>query len=95
VDITGIGIAEFENNKNQITIHPNPFSTSTTITIGQPLNNASLVIFNPFGQVVKRINNITGENIMIKRSGLSTGIYVLSIEENGSVVSTIRMDIVD
>jgi hypothetical protein len=44
VDITGIGIVEFESSENHITIYPNPFSTSTTIKTGSLLKNASLII---------------------------------------------------
>ncbi len=64
---------------NAISFYPNPFSTETILKSNKILDNASLIIFNAFGQVVKRMDGITGKEIIIQRGDLSAGIYFVQL----------------
>jgi len=60
---------------------PNPFSTYTKITVGKELNDASLLLYNVFGQKVLSSQHISGRQIRINRGNLPTGIYIYEITE--------------
>ena len=58
-----LGIETHEFIRSAIQVYPNPFSTVTTITIRNDINNACLVIFNTLGQRMKEIKNISSKEI--------------------------------
>ena len=59
--ITGI---DNLNVDSEITIYPNPFSSSATLQTTNALKNASLVFYNYSGQIVKQQNAVSGKAIM-------------------------------
>jgi len=60
-------------------VFPNPFSTSTTLQTDISFLNATLTIYNSFGQQVKQIINISGKEITLYRDGLPCGLYFIRI----------------
>ncbi len=59
---TTSGVSAFTTpNKYDVNVSPNPFSTHITLESNNPLQNASLVIFNTFGQPVRELGNINGQ----------------------------------
>ncbi len=82
---TATGIVENEKN-NIISVYPNPFSASTNIMTTE-LKNADLAIYDVFGQEVRSLKNISGEQTTIERGNLSSGLYFVRLTE-GSKVST-------
>jgi hypothetical protein len=87
-------VEESQVLKNELTISPNPFHSETTLQASSELNNASLKIFNSFGQLLIQKNNLTGREIKIKRNNLSLGIYFLQLED-GDIKFKIRKLLVD
>ncbi|HLP53442.1 MAG TPA: T9SS type A sorting domain-containing protein [Fluviicola sp.] len=79
----------------QLLIFPNPFTQETTIRFGQQPTNASLIVYNAFGQKTKVIENISEQTIALQRDGLANGVYFVSLEENGKVLLTKKLVIVD
>ncbi len=75
------------NNSTNITVFPNPSSSSFTIKSSQILNNATLTLFNSIGLVVKQIKNICGQTYILQRDNLSTGIYFLQLIQNNKILS--------
>ena len=55
----------FENEKHVslFSLYPNPFSIQTTLKIDNLLKNATLTVYNSFGQTVKQIKNISGQTL--------------------------------
>ncbi len=88
------GIAQV-STENKITIYPNPFSSETTISTEKILKDATLNIYNVFGQKVKQIQNISGQQIKIDRNGLSNGIYFIRVLENNKALWTEKVVITD
>ncbi|MFC1731078.1 T9SS type A sorting domain-containing protein [candidate division KSB1 bacterium] len=78
--ITGISV--LYNLEFIIDVFPNPLSSQTILSTNQLLQNATLLIFNCFGQTVKQINNINGNTHTIKRDRLPNGIYILFLTNN-------------
>ncbi|MAY83289.1 MAG: hypothetical protein CMP59_04070 [Flavobacteriales bacterium] len=74
--------------KVKTTFYPNPFSTYSKLQFDRNLLNASLSITDLNGKLVKRIENINGDNYTFYANELSEGVYIARIEENGDVLST-------
>jgi hypothetical protein len=60
---------------NALTIFPDPFTTQASIQMAGSFENGFLTVYNSFGQVVRRLDNISGETIVFSRDDLSNGIY--------------------
>jgi hypothetical protein len=83
------------NHNSSFSISPNPFSNFTTLHAKENLNNATLNIFNAFGQLVSQIKNINGNTININRNNLPAGFYFAQLSENNQVIGTTKLIIVD
>ncbi|TAL62601.1 MAG: T9SS type A sorting domain-containing protein [Bacteroidetes bacterium] len=70
-----------------VEIYPNPFSSQTTIHSGIPIKNATLTVFNSFGQTVKEIKNINGQTVVLSRDNLPNGLYFLRLTQYGKVIA--------
>jgi len=66
----------------KITFAPNPFRTELIISTKRSLKNSSIKIYNSLGQMVMQLNNINGNEVILKRENLNSGIYLIQIFEN-------------
>lgn len=87
------GMYEPESKPETISVYPNPLSTHATIFSEKGFNEATLTISNIQGQVVKTIKNITGNSWVIERDNLTTGIYFVSLVEQGAIIWTTKIAI--
>ena len=86
----------YENLKEtKPTISPNPFSSQTTLQATTPLKNASLVFHNSFGQVVKQIDKLTGQTIILHRDNLPAGLYFVTLIQGNQTIATKKIIITD
>lgn len=76
-------------------VYPNPFNSSTTIEFSMPLENAVLNIYNTYGQVVKHIENISGQKIRLSRGNLPTGIYFVQLSEKKKTIAGHKLVVSD
>ncbi len=88
------GINETVRDQNGIRIYPNPFNSSAIIEFKAPLHTAEINIYNVFGQVVKKISNISGREILISRNILPGGMYFLQLAE-GSKITAIHKFVIN
>ncbi|MCX6327402.1 MAG: T9SS type A sorting domain-containing protein [Bacteroidia bacterium] len=88
------GIESFASN-DAVTIYPNPFSSSTTLQSDKLFNNATLTVYNSFGQQVKQIKNISGQAVTLSRDNLPSGIYFLRLTENNISLVVDKLVITD
>jgi len=65
---------------NAITIYPNPFSSSTTISFKEEQKNVTIRIVDLLGQEIKT-TNFTGKNITIEKGGMSKGVYFVQVSD--------------
>jgi hypothetical protein len=86
---TTVGIPQISNFEFPISISPNPFNTSTTLTIPDHLFNdhLTLSIFNVDGRILRK-QNITSHQTIIERNCLAAGIYIYKLT-NKKIVKTI------
>lgn len=78
-----------------ISLSPNPFSSSAILTTRTELCNATLIVYNAFGQKMREINSINGNEIHIYRDTLPAGIYFIALTQNNQLIATRKMAISD
>ena len=71
-----------------VTISPNPFSSSTILRVNHILKDATLLIENTSGQLIKKITNLNGITTTISRESLTNGEYYIRLIENNDLIST-------
>ncbi|MBI3502072.1 MAG: T9SS type A sorting domain-containing protein [Bacteroidetes bacterium] len=103
IDNGGCGfiIGVNENNYQQtVSLFPNPFSTSTTLQTNTPLHNATLTVYNCYGQEVKSVVISHQSSVVIERGNLASGIYFYKVTEDkgqgaNEVIATGKLIITD
>lgn len=104
VFLGGNGVYVYANNftgtneldpKTVVTIFPNPFSYSTTLQTDNIFRDASLTVYNPLGQQVKQIKNISARTVTLYRDNLSSGLYFIRLIQENNVIYTNKLIIMD
>ena len=90
-----VSIVELNKDDFSCIVYPNPFSYLTTLHTNKPLINATLNIFNSFGQKVKQIKNISGQTFTLHRDNLQSGLYFLQMTQENKIVATGKLVITD
>jgi uncharacterized delta-60 repeat protein len=86
---------DLSGNCGQISIHPNPFSSTTIIKTDQLLKNATITIYNLFGEQIKQIENINVQSITLSRNNLPNGFYFIHLTQDNKVLSRKECLVVD
>jgi len=89
------GIENILENSNQTTIYPNPFSATTILHTDNILKNATLTVYNSYGQKIKQLNQLFGETIILQRDNLPSGVYFIQLSQDNKLISTEKMVITD
>jgi hypothetical protein len=76
---------------NQISFSPNPFRNELSIRSEMVLEQASLKVYNFVGQLVREVNDQSGNTIVLKRENLSSGLYLIQLYDNGKLVKTSKI----
>jgi photosystem II stability/assembly factor-like uncharacterized protein len=70
-----------EKEENEFLIFPNPMIKQTEVKFSNPNQSTyRLIVVDANGKVVRIINNITGNNILINRDQLKPGIHIINLE---------------
>lgn len=94
-DVCLTSIQDLSNNSS-VNIFPNPFYLQTTIQTTTFFQNSTLTLINSFGQIVKRLENVSGQQITLFRDNLPNGLYFLRLTEGKSnYFSLIKLVITD
>ena len=89
-----VGIAEHKE-LNTIELFPNPFSHHTTLQIDNLLKNATLTVYNLYGQIVKQMQNISGQTITLQRNDLPSGLYFISLTQDNKIIASDKLLVTD
>jgi len=104
--ILNASVNEVENSLS-LSISPNPFSSQTTLQSDNLFHNATLTVYNSFGQQVKQLKNISGQTVILSRNNLPSGLYFIALSLNpspngggtqgggGEVIATAKLVITD
>jgi len=68
-----------------IKIFPNPFSSSTTLQVNENLKDATLTVYNSFGQIVKEIKNLSGLTVVLSLDNLACGSYFVRLTDENKI----------
>lgn len=83
----GVGLNEYAGNHN-LSVYPNPASTSTTLFFERELNNAQTDMYNSSGELVRSTEDISANFVVIEKQNLPPGIYFVTVLEAGEVIAT-------
>ncbi|GIV29810.1 MAG: hypothetical protein KatS3mg028_1342 [Bacteroidia bacterium] len=90
-----VGISTFNYPAINITVYPNPFSTQTTLQTNKNLKDATLTVYNVYGQQVKQIKNISGQTITLFRDNLPSGLYFVRLTQDNKIITADKLVITD
>lgn len=91
---TGLGYVE-NASKKVVSVVPNPFNNATTLQVNDNLKDATLTIYNSYGQIVKQVNSISGNLISISRENLPSGLYFITLTEETKTIALEKLIITD
>jgi hypothetical protein len=85
-----------ENNQGStVNIYPIPFSSQTTLQTDMNIRDATLTVYNSFGQIVKEIKKISGQTITLFRDNLPKGLYFIRLKDENKIIAVAKLVIVD
>jgi hypothetical protein len=76
-------------------ISPNPFSSQTVLETASQFHNATLTIYDSFGQTKKMTNNLSGQKITLNRDNLPSGLYFIRLTQDSKTLAVIKIIITD
>ncbi len=79
------------SHEQQVIIYPNPFTSSVSIEFSSALTKADLKMYDVCGQLIRVINNISGNKIILERGDLQNGIYFIRISQNNQTIMTNKL----
>ena len=79
-----------ENANKMVKVYPNPATTSITLEFPTSLTDAVCLLYNESGQLVKTLNHLNGNTVVIKRDQLPKGNYYAKIIQENNLVKEIR-----
>jgi hypothetical protein len=83
------------SNNNRFSIFPNPLISSTTLETSYDLKNASLTLYNAYGQTLKQVNNISEQTVSLSRDNLPSGLYIIHLTQDNKIIATDKLIITD
>jgi hypothetical protein len=89
-----VGIKEIYLS-SRIIVYPNPFSSQAILQTDGIFKNATLTMYNCFGQTVNQINNISGQTVTISRDNVPNGLYFIRMTQDNKVIATEKIIITD
>jgi hypothetical protein len=78
-----------------VSITPNPFNQNAVLKIENSPENITIELFNSLGQSVRKIENITSDEIILQRESLSAGFFLLKISKDTRVLFIKKVIVTD
>ena len=72
---------------NGLNVYPNPSKGQVFVSFDQAVNNGTVEVYNLLGEVVYNVSAFTGNKVELNLDGLSEGVYIIRLNENGAVSS--------
>ncbi|MES2748127.1 MAG: T9SS type A sorting domain-containing protein [Bacteroidota bacterium] len=94
-DCSMLGMDDVTALTNKITFYPNPFKTELIINSEMNLENVTLKLYNSLGQIVNEIQNINGQQFVLNRGNLNSGLYFIELLQNDKLVQIKKIVIED
>ena len=91
--ISGISIDEISEHSLQV--FPNPFSNQLNLQLRNLPNDVIITIGNSLGQIIQTHKNINGNELILNRGEIPSGMYFVSAISNGIVITTTKVIVSD
>ena len=78
-----------------ISVYPNPVKIHTTLKSKETFENATLTVYNSYGQQVNQIKNVFGTEVTLYRGNLSSGLYFVRLTQENKQMVTMKLIIAD
>ncbi len=79
---------------NKTTVYPNPFNSSATIQFSNTKKEiCTLTLYDLHGQIVRTINNIASDQVVIQKNDLTNGLYYFVLRTSDNVVGTGKLSV--
>ncbi len=82
-----VGLPENDDRRSvaRMSIAPNPTASNALVTIsGKDVSYGTLIIYNSFGNVVRKIEDIPSKQFVIRKQNLEPGLYLIQFSDAGS-----------
>jgi hypothetical protein len=76
-------------------LFPQPLLSEATLQLNRDLEDATMVIYNLYGQPVKEWHHLSGRSIPFHREQLPAGIYSIRLTEDHKIIAAERLIIAD
>lgn len=83
------------DDEDIISLYPNPFTSEALLRSGNTFNNATLIVYNSYGQAIREIRNIGGQTFVLQRNHLPSGLYLFRLMEGNQVIAADKFVITD
>lgn len=80
-----------ETTPGIISVFPNPFSNSTTITVGADIPQYDIQLYDLTGRILAMHTNQTARSFTLNRNNTAAGAYLLKVVSNGMPIATTRL----
>jgi hypothetical protein len=87
-----VGLADLKNHEEVLSIYPNPNPGIFEVQLDANFEHAELLIFNSFGQEIKRQPLVTGSNDIILKD-CSAGLYYYSVLQNNRTLRSGKISV--
>lgn len=84
-----------KSKETNLAFYPNPFSSQAFIEVQNPLQCATLILENIYGQKVIEINNISGKKLVFDRADLPSGVYFVKLYQDNETLAIKKIMIED
>ena len=78
-----------------LSVAPNPFGGKAVLTSEAVLDDATVTIFNAYGQQLRQWTHVSGTTVELDRAGLAAGIYHVSVAQANWGGATVKVVILD
>lgn len=75
------------NDELEIAVFPNPFSTQLFIECTEDFKDATLLLENNLGQIITKLEKVSGHQIMLNRDELPSGIYFIYVKDGSKSIT--------
>lgn len=89
-----VGLANDIQEEN-ITLYPNPLTTASILRSTIFLADFELKIYNISGKLVRKVANLSGQEFLIERNNLNSGLYFIQLTKNNNSLGICKMLIAD
>lgn len=79
----GTGIEDLFSAKKELQVYPNPTNSNANLIFNQQVKDATITLYNSFGETVKVIRNISGKAHQIDCTDLVSGTYYINLRVDG------------